>query len=252
LYGREKELAQLKQWMIDDSCRIVAILGMGSIGKTSLAAMLADQVHEHYDFVFWRSLHNAPPFKHLLQECIQFISHQQQVVLPEEVDSQISLLIEYFRSCRCLLVLDNIESILQEGGQAGHYREGYEGYGRLFTRIGESKHQSCLLVMSREKPPEVALLEGEAVATRSLHLEGLKPADGREILRDKGLQGTEQDWEVLINHYGGNPLALKLVAQVIREVFAGRITAFLTDGELFFRDVQDVLESARVGRLTGK
>ncbi len=61
-------------------------------------------------------------------------------------------------------------------------------------------------------------------------------------LREKGLQGTEQDWEGLVSHYGGNPLALKLVAQVIREVFGGAIAAFLSDGEIFFRDVRAILE----------
>src|SRR6266567_4389806 len=182
LYGRDQELATLKHWMMDDSCRLVAILGMGGIGKTSLAATLVDQVQEHYDYVFWRSLHNAPPFKRILLECMQFVSDQQQTVLPEEVDSQISLLIEYFRTDRCLLVLDNVESILQGGSQVGHYREGYEGYGRLLQRIGESRHQSCLLVTSREKPKEVALLEGEAAATRSYHLVGLQPGEGREIV----------------------------------------------------------------------
>ncbi len=68
LYGRDQELATLRHWMVDDSCRLVAIVGMGGIGKTSLAATLFDPVHEHYDYFFWRSLHNAPTLKSLLQE----------------------------------------------------------------------------------------------------------------------------------------------------------------------------------------
>src|SRR5713101_148179 len=248
-HGREKELAELHRWLVDDHCRLVAILGMGGMGKTSLAATLVDLVQENYDYVFWRSLHNAPPLESILQECIPFVSDQQRTVLPAALDRQITLLIEYLRTRRCLLVLDNVESILQGGSQAGQYREGYEGYGKLLQRIGESRHQSCLLVTSREKPKEVALLEGEAAVVRSSHLAGLPPADGRDILKDKGLQGTEHTWEALITAYSGNPLALKLVGQVIREVFGGSITAFLKDGEVFIRDIRDVLEQ-QVARLS--
>ena len=35
--GRRGELATLQQWVVEDRCRLVALLGMGGIGKTSLS-----------------------------------------------------------------------------------------------------------------------------------------------------------------------------------------------------------------------
>src|SRR5258707_15848269 len=114
------------------------------------------------EYVFWRSLQNAPPLELFLRQCISFVSDQQHLDLPGEIDDQISLLIQYMRDHHCLLVLDNFESVLQPGRHAGHYREEYAAYGRLLQRVGEIQHQSCLLLTSREKPKEVALLEGKS------------------------------------------------------------------------------------------
>jgi hypothetical protein len=135
-----------------------------------------------------------------------------------------------------------METILQAGNRAGQYRKGYEGYGRLVQRIGEAKHQSCLLLTSREKPKEIAYLEGDASAVRSRRLEGLQASDGREILKDKGLRGEEETWNALIDRYAGNPLTLKLAAQFIREVFDGEIAGLLKDAGMLFSDIRDVLD----------
>lgn len=37
LYGREHELAMLREWIVDDRCRVVTLIGLGGIGKSSLA-----------------------------------------------------------------------------------------------------------------------------------------------------------------------------------------------------------------------
>jgi hypothetical protein len=87
---------------------------------------------------------------------IKFLSNQQEINLPEDIGARVSLLIDYLRSSRCLLILDNAESILQGDNHAGQYREGCEDYGQLIQRIADTSHQSCLILTSREKPGEIA------------------------------------------------------------------------------------------------
>ena len=241
-YGRQRELAVLRQWFTTDRCRVVAVLGMGGIGKTALATKVTAQIADHYEYLIWRSLRNAPLIEELLAECIPLLSNQQMVDLSSDIDRQISLLLDCLHQRRCLLVLDNMEAILREGERAGQYRPGYEGYGRLLRRVGETGHQSCLLLTSREKPREVALLEGDASPVKSLNLSNLDAAAGRAILEGRGLVGTDEHWSSLVDHYSGNPLALTLIAETIRELFGGDIGAFLQEGVLIFAGVGRLLD----------
>jgi WD40 repeat protein len=256
-YGRSEELATLEQWIKNDSprgdssasrCRLVAVLGMGGMGKTALSIALAENLQSEFEYIVWRSLRNAPPLAELLGGIVQFLSHQQETAatLSQDLDRCISMLLEYLRHHRCLLVLDNVESILRGGEHAGQYREGYQAYGELLQRIGEVRHTSCLVLTSREKPKEIVLLEGETLPVRSLQLEGLNIAAGREIFRAKGnFVGSDLEWQRLIEHYAGNPLALKMVAAGIQDLFDSNLTIFLATlrtGTLVFDDIRDLLE----------
>ncbi|MBN3891820.1 MAG: hypothetical protein HWQ43_22570 [Nostoc sp. JL31] len=243
-YGRVEELITLEQWILNEHCQLVALLGIGGIGKTALSVKFAQKIQDNFEYVIWRSLREAPPVKIILGNLIQFLSDEQETEsnLPESFSDRVSRLLYYLQNYRCLVILDNAESILRSGSRAGLYREGYEEYGELLRRVGEATHQSCLVLTSREKPREVALLEGQALTVRSLPLSGLKVAEGQEILKLKGLSAAEDEWKLMIEHYAGNPLALKIVATTIQDVFDGNITEFLQQDTAVFGDIRDILE----------
>ncbi len=103
-YGRSQELFQLEQWIVTQRFRVVAILGMGGIGKTSLSVQLTQKIKSDFEYVIWRSLRNAPPLSEILTEIIQFLSDKQYINLSSDVHRQISQLIDLMRQSRWTLL----------------------------------------------------------------------------------------------------------------------------------------------------
>ncbi len=58
-YGRKEKLTELKRWIVADRCRLVALLGMGGMGKTSLAVKLGKQMQHDFERIIWRSLDSS-------------------------------------------------------------------------------------------------------------------------------------------------------------------------------------------------
>src|SRR5205807_1901309 len=123
----------------------------------------------------WRSLRDVPTCEALLASCLQVLAPQALHNASSSLESLQDLLLEGLRSRRVLLVLDNLESFLEEGEDSGHMRPGYEGFVQVLRRIAETEHRSCLLLTSREKPSELVPLEGSRAPVRSSQVSWSSP-----------------------------------------------------------------------------
>jgi WD40 repeat protein/DNA-binding CsgD family transcriptional regulator len=245
-YGRATELAALRRSIVEERCQLIALLGIGGIGKTALSLKLAKDVEDQFDYIIWRSLKNAVPIQDLLADLILSLSQNQLIQLPNTVSGRISLLADYLQRKRCLIILDNVETILQGGELVGQYRPGYEGYGELLERMGrgrlsDTESRSCLLLTSREKPIELSDLAEVDLPVRLHQLEGLSESDAKSILEIKGFSGTEAGLAQLIEIYRGNPLALKIVSTTIQDLFGGNICEFLSQSTTVFGEIRSLL-----------
>ena len=234
--GATEELATLKNWVLQDRCKMIAILGIGGIGKTALASQLMEQVHDEFEYIIWRSLRYTVPRKNLATELVSFFSER------EETATKTENLLQCLRSSRCLVILDNLETILQSGNLTGEYCQGYEEYGELLRLVAQTTHQSCFIITSREKPFEISEFEGQNSSVRSLQLRGsLETAQA--LIQQQGLSGSEEQKQQLCWNYGCNPKALKIASTSINDLFDGDIAHFLEQDTIVLNGIRHLLDS---------
>ena len=237
LLGRETELSRLSTWISPPShqspAQLVSILGMGGVGKTCLAAAMVQAMMSDFQIVIWRSVKNAPVFKDLLRDLITIVSqHTAQSI-------DLLTLLHYLRASRCLIVLDNLETLL-ERDRPGFFLPQHQNYEALFQLIADTEHQSCLVLTSREKPAAIATLAGRQKGVQTLQLEGLSPSSALPFVQS--LHGEEKLKLQLVQHYGGNPLALNILVTSIQDLFGGEIKPFLDCEVILFNGVRRLFD----------
>jgi len=222
-FDRTSELSTLENWITGDRTRLIALLGISGIGKTTLSLSLIDRIKSQFDYVIYRSLRFSPTLDATLTNLLQIFSQQSEI--PQNIETKISQILDYLRKYRCLIVLDDVQMLFSSGQLAGQYKTGYEDYQLFFKLIAEVCHQSCLILNSWEKPREIARLSKEDHPVRCFVLGSLGVA-AKEILNSQKL--SEQEiWSTLIDIYQGNPLWLEFTATLIQELFGGRVSEFL-------------------------
>ncbi|MEG3925012.1 MULTISPECIES: ATP-binding protein [unclassified Microcoleus] len=239
-YDRTPELDTLTTWILQQRSRLIALTGISGIGKTSLAVQLVQQIKDEFDYAVWYTLDEFPSIDKFQSNLIQLFSNSERQDL-SPINPKSLPLIKYLQKYRCLIVLDDIHNLFCSGELAGKYKPECEEYRSLFKQIEKLSHPCCFLLIGWEQPREVTQFKSQNTLIRTLQLKGLDLPAGREILRDYGLEESDNS-EALIQRYHGNPLWLKSVANLIEELGISATELLLDDTILLPEDLKDVLQ----------
>ncbi|NJL10661.1 MAG: hypothetical protein HC908_12175 [Calothrix sp. SM1_7_51] len=210
--------------------------------KTTLAVQLVKQISNNFEFVIWKNL-NIPSkpisLAELLTNWLEILDNY--IHTPDSLANKIDRFIKYLQNQRCLLILDNFESIMQLGC-LGSYCTEYEEYGVILRQILQSEHQSCLLITSRENPN---IPYPEQQFFRYYKLSGLDVSEVKKIftLTDT-FTASELEWQEIQKYYAGNPLLLKHIASFVQEIYNCNIAQFINEYLQYdlLREIQEVIE----------
>ncbi|WP_377477528.1 MAG: NB-ARC domain-containing protein [Microcoleus anatoxicus] len=226
-YDRTLELQTLSHWLTEKNTRLISVLGLPGIGKTTLVKQFIDLNLQNFDVIIWKSIKLSQSLDNIITEILTAINPA-----PIQNENKLTQLFIFLREQRCLIILDDVQELFASAQFAGQYKSEYKDYQTLCTKMSEIEHQSSLILISQEQCQEMLCLDQELYPVKCLELEGV---ENTKILRNQGLK-DEEYWSKLINLYEGNPVYLRDIASLIKNVFFGKVADFLAEDSLILTE----------------
>jgi tetratricopeptide (TPR) repeat protein len=238
--GRDELLQELKTKLTETGFlqetrflnppKILALIGQGGIGKTSLAVKLLEALGVNLSN---RTLSTDCPY-----ECVMYFKTQEGASFDDvaeffltngldiqtaetlkSADEKIAKIIQGLAETRCLLVLDNLESILHPANHPQAGRAISADWGKLLNALVYQQHQSQTILTSREVPVDLAdtRYEGAEPDSELVYIEtlvGVATVAGVEILRQRQLKDSVADLQWISERVEGHVFLLTQLAAI--------------------------------------
>ena len=234
VFGREKELKNIENFLKDKTTLVIT--GFHGVGKSTLASMFVDRMGESGDFagIYWRKVNETTDISEIMGSFLKFIRKPVKDLEHYKIADQINLLFKELNQSSYLLVFDNFEILLDP--QKNKPLKSKVGFSELIERANKNNIKSKILFTSWD-----SFASESGIKPFSYQIRGLDTSAGIQLLRREGLTESEAELNKPIELSGGHPLALILLAQLVRER-AGALSFLLNDNSLWMGEEEGMAE----------
>jgi tetratricopeptide (TPR) repeat protein len=207
IFGRQQELEKIDHLLENSSC--LAITGFRGTGKSTVASMYLDRIEKtgKYAGIFWRRIDETTDISDIVGSFFTVIGKPIKKLNSYKIEDQLALLFQELETVPYFLVLDNFEVLINPQTHEPMKHE----FSELVEKANQLSSKSRVLFTCWECP-----VSQRGIIPERLQISGLDPQASLKLLRMMCLTDAESDLTCLIKRSSGHPLALILLAQLVK------------------------------------
>ena len=230
LVGRDRELKRLDEAFSDGRTNILSLIAEGGAGKSALVnewlkRLRADSYRGATCVLGWSfysqgSKERATAADAFLDWALMKLGVKVETTSASAKGEAIA---EALTKRRVLLVLDGVEPLQHgPGPQAGQLKDqGLRALLRRFAAAPPQADASLIVLTSRLALADLKRFEDDSAPL--VDVGRLSDEAGAELLRDNDVWGIDSELRAASHEFGGHPLALTLLASLIKETENGDV-----------------------------
>ena len=257
------DLIQNLSYRIQESCRLLILVGMTGIGKTALGERLAVEIESWFggDWSHFQqeNFDDEQQSSDFASVAARWLEKWGETITPDDrkdLQRLLYRLVKHLCENRYLVQMDSLEDILQGNEEEGWNDFKDEWWVKFFeSYLKADTCQSCIILTSQDLPGQI-----EAIGTRSQNFWYCQPLSGLEKPEQIALfEKIELDvtpnsegrpyLERIGAAYEGHPLALRVIAGEIKNrPFDGNVTAYWNRYGKEVEEVEKAIAEAQEGQ----